>query len=89
MPGAGLPRRQVGNFLCDLAGGWRKSVKQISAAPFLNETPSADMLNPPHMAKRTRVHRKPIDPAIKSWIDNVIIPALLDRWNSRPERQAA
>jgi hypothetical protein len=31
----------------------------------------------------------PIDPGVKSWIDNVIVPALVDRWLSSEDSKAA
>lgn len=32
---------------------------------------------------------KPIDPAVKSWIDNVIVPALVEEWRASGGSQAA
>lgn len=32
---------------------------------------------------------QPIDPRVKAWIDNVIVPALLDRWDQRQRMEAA
>ena len=31
----------------------------------------------------------PIEPALKAWIDNVIVPALVDRWENREAAKAA
>ena len=39
-------------------------------------------------AVRTR-RSAPIEPALKAWIDNVIVPALVDRWESREAAKAA
>lgn len=33
--------------------------------------------------------RGSVDPVLKSWIDNVIVPALLDRWGNENARGAA
>jgi hypothetical protein len=33
--------------------------------------------------------RVPIDPRVRSWVDNVIVPALLDRWVSENGSGAA
>lgn len=38
----------------------------------------------------TTKNAAPIDPRVKSWIDNVIVPALVDEWiGSRGSRAAA
>jgi len=41
----------------------------------------------PPPASRKRTH--PIDPWIKSWIDNVIVPALVDEWLLRGQKGVA
>jgi hypothetical protein len=33
--------------------------------------------------------RSPIDPVLKSWIDNVIVPALVDEWNRSQDTMRA
>ncbi len=38
----------------------------------------------PARCVRPQRHRA-IDPKLKSWIDNVVVPALLDKWTKRRE----
>jgi hypothetical protein len=33
--------------------------------------------------------RESIDPVLKSWIDNVLVPALVDEWNREQSAQKA
>lgn len=43
-----------------------------------------------HERRRQSQHeRAPIDPRVRSWVDNVIVPALLDRWASEKASGAA
>lgn len=68
--------------------------KQNGAAAFVNAAPTVGILNPhgegssvaPSRVKRgasnTMKHAR-IDPVLKAWIDNVIVPALVDQWAAR------
>jgi hypothetical protein len=66
-------------------------------APVVERAPLPDTLSlheaksavKPKQHPRSPRRRGPIDPVLKSWIDNVIVPALVDEWNRTHEAARA